>query len=195
MQLSIGCTPDFPRQAYILIIISSGGLLRHVLASLHGLLASSCHFFGIGLFAMFADIADAGRAVAAEDEGKDLADEIVIMMTCPYVLVAFGTSAEALLHAALPYFTPRSLFVLVTPRTLVRAIFPARSAVESAGSNGLLVCLNCFHHYMGFFHLFVSLEWPQPADNAFRLAKVRHFFILCSTYIIMCTNKFGISLT
>ena len=55
---------------------------------------------------MLAYVADAGRAVAAEYEGEDLAYEGVVQWTCGDVFVAFGAGVVTTFNAASAYFAP-----------------------------------------------------------------------------------------
>ena len=50
-----------------------------------------CHFLCKRLFAVLADVTDAGRTIATEDECKDLADKIVVEATFLNVYLALGT--------------------------------------------------------------------------------------------------------
>ena len=112
---------------------------------LHGLLAASCHFFGEGLLPVFADKANAGRAVAAEDEFADFANQVIVGFAFLDVHLAFGAGVDPFFFAALADLAPRSLFVFMAARAFVHAVFAACSAVEPAGSNQLGISDDFFH--------------------------------------------------
>ena len=112
---------------------------------LHGLLTASCHFFGEGLLPVFADKADAGGTVAAENEFADLANKVVVGSAFPNVHLAFGASVDCFFFTALADLAPRSLFVFVAARAFAHAIFAACSTVEPAGCNQLGISDDFFH--------------------------------------------------
>ena len=112
----------------------------------HGLFAASCHFFGEGLLTIFADKADAGGAVAAEDEFADFANQVVVGAAFPDVHRAFGAGVNPFFFAALADLAPRGLFVFVAARAFAHAVFAARSAVEPAGSDHLSISGDFFHN-------------------------------------------------
>lgn len=62
---------------------------------------------------MLTDVVDAGWAVAAEHEGKELARKISVEAAFPHVLPALGAGVETLLHAAAPDFAPCGFLVLL----------------------------------------------------------------------------------
>ena len=72
----------------------------------HGLFTPFCHFLCKGLFTVLADVTDAGRTVATEDECEDLANKIVVEATFINVYLAFGTSMETLFHTTLADLAP-----------------------------------------------------------------------------------------
>ena len=55
---------------------------------------------------MLADIADASRPVAIEQESKNLTYKVIVGLTFFYILVALGTSVKALLLTALANLAP-----------------------------------------------------------------------------------------
>jgi hypothetical protein len=77
-----------------------------IISFLHGLFASPCHLFSKSMFAVLADVSDAGRSVAAEDECEELSYQIVVEPTILDVRLALGAGVEALFHAALADLTP-----------------------------------------------------------------------------------------
>jgi len=109
------------------------------------LLTASCHFFGEGLLSVFADKADAGGAVAAENEFADFANQVVVGFAFPDIHLAFGASVDPFFFTALANLAPRSLFVFMAAEAFTHAIFAACSAVEPAGSNQLGISDDFFH--------------------------------------------------
>ena len=66
-----------------------------------GLFSSFCHFLCKGLFAILADVTDAGRSVTPENECEDLANKIIVKAAFLNVNLALGTSMETLFHTTL----------------------------------------------------------------------------------------------
>ena len=110
------------------------------------MLTASCHFFGESLLSVFTDKADAGGAVAAEDEFADFANQVVVGAAFPDVHRAFGAGVDTFFFAALADLAPRSLLVFMTARAFAHAVFAARSAVEPAGSDHLSISGDFFHN-------------------------------------------------
>ena len=55
---------------------------------------------------MLADIADASRPVAIEQESKNLTNKVIVGLTFFHILVALGASVKAFLLATFADFTP-----------------------------------------------------------------------------------------
>ena len=72
----------------------------------HGLLTTPCHLFCKGLFSVFADVSDTGRAVATEYESEEFAYQIIVKPTFLYVHITFCTGMYALLYTAFADLTP-----------------------------------------------------------------------------------------
>ena len=73
---------------------------------MHGLFASFCHFLRKGLFAVLADVSDAGGTVATEDKSKYLADEIVVETTFLHIHLTFSTGTDVFSLATLADLAP-----------------------------------------------------------------------------------------
>ena len=112
---------------------------------LHGLLTASCHFFGESLLSVFADKADAGGAVAAENEFADFANQVIVGFAFPDIHRAFGAGVDLFFFTALANLAPRSLFVIMAAGAFTHAIFVACSTVEPAGCNQLGISDDFFH--------------------------------------------------
>jgi hypothetical protein len=65
-----------------------------------------CHLLCKGFLSVFADITDAGGSVAVEQEGKNLADKVVVNLAALHILVAVGTSMKTFLLTALANLAP-----------------------------------------------------------------------------------------
>jgi hypothetical protein len=72
----------------------------------HGLFTPFCHFLCKCLFTVLADVTDAGRTVATEDECEEFSYEIIMKPTILNVHLTLGTSMEAFFYATLADFTP-----------------------------------------------------------------------------------------
>ena len=112
----------------------------------HGLFTTPCHLFCKGLFSVFADVSDTGRAVATEYESEEFAYQVIVKPTFLYVHIAFCTGMEALLYTAFADLTPRCFLVFMTAWAFPYAVFLASSAVKSAGCNHLCISYNFFHN-------------------------------------------------
>jgi hypothetical protein len=109
------------------------------------LLTASCHFLGEGLLSVFADKANAGGAVAAENEFADFANQVIVGFAFPDIHLAFSAGVDPFFFAALANLTPRSLFVFVAAGAFSHAVFAACSTVKSAGGNQLGISDDFFH--------------------------------------------------
>ena len=114
----------------------------------HGLLVSFRHFFCVGLFAMFADIADTGGTVAVEYKGEELGGKIVVETAFLNIHVALSAGMEAFLQAATPDFAPLGLLVLVATGTLIHSVLPACATIKSARSYRLHVSFHFIYHFI-----------------------------------------------
>jgi hypothetical protein len=88
-----------------------------------------CHLLREGILSVFADITDAGGSVAIKQESKDLADKVVVNLTFCHILVALGTSMQALLLTALANLAPRCFLVLLASRAFAIEELFACSAI------------------------------------------------------------------
>jgi hypothetical protein len=88
-----------------------------------------CHFLRKGVLSVFTDITDAGGSVAIKQESKDLANKVIMDLAVLHILVAFGTSMQALLLTTPADFTPRCFFVLLASRAFAIEDLLAGSAI------------------------------------------------------------------
>lgn len=64
------------------------------------------HLLRKSFFSILADVSDAGRSVAPEEESEELAYQIIVKSTLLDVHLALGTGMEALFHTTLADFAP-----------------------------------------------------------------------------------------
>jgi hypothetical protein len=115
----------------------SSRLLSGSLSPFDGLSFLPGHVIGVALNAKLTDLCDAGRPVRPKEETEELGHDVVEL---PAVLrsrelLAVGTTGKSVLDAAGSNLAPRGLLALVTSRTPVLQVRPARAAVQAAVSN------------------------------------------------------------
>jgi hypothetical protein len=81
-----------------------------------------------------ADVADAGGAVAVEEETEETAYYIIVSFALVGIDVTVGTGVEALPDAALANGAAMA-FRLLASWTFVLEILPAGTAIEATGPN------------------------------------------------------------
>jgi hypothetical protein len=105
------------------------------------------HRLGMPLKPFLADLKNAGATVGAEDQAKDLGDEIIELPA----IAGFGNgrtigaSGIVVFSATSPHLTPRGLRVGMTSRATLPAVGPASAAIEAAVGDEFRVGNNWFH--------------------------------------------------
>ena len=104
-----------------------------------------CHLLRKSFFSILADILDAGRPVAIEQESENSAYEVVMNLALLHVLDAFGTSVKAFLLATLTDFAPRCFLILLASWAFTIEELLACSAIKPTGGYMLGIGRHFFH--------------------------------------------------
>ena len=95
------------------------------------------HIVGVGVDPDAFDLGDAGGAVRAEDEAKQLRDQVVEFFAGGGFGegLAIGAARELMFAATRTNFAPRGFFILMASRAFALAMGLAGSTVEAAVSD------------------------------------------------------------
>lgn len=137
-----------------------------ILFSFHCLTFTFGHLIGESLFAVFTDVADAGRAVGLEEKSEYLSYNIGECLALVHIPIAFGASVKSPAMGACSYLAPCGLFVIVATGAFVREIFAASSAVESACRYEFSISCDILHNEICANSLSIHIVASLPTKRS-----------------------------